>query len=156
MAGDDTGDDVGEVSLRVDCVELSGFDQQGDRRPVLSAAVGTREERILPVQSDRPDGALDDVVVDLDAAAVEEARKARPARERVADRFRQLALLTDESELPAEPGLKRRDDRPAPLLAGGATFVRTAAADFAFDAVEFGDALERLRGDGRRSAVNVL
>lgn len=55
MAGDDAGDDVGEVGVRVDAVELRGFDERGDRRPMLATAVGTGEERILPIEGDRPD-----------------------------------------------------------------------------------------------------
>ena len=40
---------------------------------MLAAAVGTGEESILAVQCDRPDGAFDDVGVDLDAAVIKEA-----------------------------------------------------------------------------------
>jgi hypothetical protein len=39
MAVDDACDDVGEVSLRVDAVQLAGLDERGEDRPVLAAAV---------------------------------------------------------------------------------------------------------------------
>jgi hypothetical protein len=37
------------------------------------ATVGTCEQRVLPAERDRADGALDGVVVELKAAIVEEA-----------------------------------------------------------------------------------
>jgi hypothetical protein len=40
MPFDDAVDDVGEVSERVDVVELSGLHQRGNHRPVLGAGVG--------------------------------------------------------------------------------------------------------------------
>ena len=101
MAGDDAGDDVGEVDVRVDAVELRGFDERGDRRPVLATAVGTGEERILPIEGDWPDRTFGNVRVDFDATVVKEAGESGPARERVTDRLRELALLTDQRELPA-------------------------------------------------------
>ena len=98
MARDDAGDDVGEVGVRVDAVELRGFDERGDRRPVFATAVGAGEERVLSIEGDGADTAFHDVGVDLDAAIVEEAGEPGPARERVADRFGELALLADQRE----------------------------------------------------------
>lgn len=72
MVVDDACDDVREVDLRVDAVELAGLDERGDDGPVFGAAVGGSEERILPGQGEGLDGALDEVVVQLDAAIVEE------------------------------------------------------------------------------------
>ena len=83
MAVDDPGDDVGDVGLRIDDVEFAGLDQRGDDRPVLAAAVGAGEERVLAIEGDGADGPLDDVGVDLDAAIVEEA--AAPAAARTCD-----------------------------------------------------------------------
>ena len=55
VAVDDAGDDVGEVGVRLDADELAGLDQRGDDRPVLGAAVGAGEERILAVEGERAD-----------------------------------------------------------------------------------------------------
>src|SRR5262245_1065786 len=85
MTRDDPDEHVAQVSLRVDPVHLAGFDERGDDRPMLAAAVGAGEEMIFAPERDRPDCAFDDIGVDLDAAVVEEASKAVPARERVAD-----------------------------------------------------------------------
>ena len=54
-------------------LHLVGFDERGDDRPMLAAAVGTGEEMIFAPERDRPDCARDDIGVDLDAAVVEEA-----------------------------------------------------------------------------------
>ena len=97
MAVDDLGEHVGEIGVRIDAVELAGLDQRGDDRPVFPAAVGAGEERILAIEGDRADRALDRVGVDLDAAVVEEAGESLPVRERVADRLGELALLADEA-----------------------------------------------------------
>ena len=153
VAGDDAGDDVGEVGVGVEAVELAGLDERGDRRPVLAAAVGSGEERILPVQGDGSDTALDHVGVDLDAAVIEEAGKPGPAGERVADGFGEPALLADQRELAAQPRLEGLDDGSAALLAGSASLLRRPASDLALDPVEFGDAGERLRRDRRGSGL---
>ena len=100
MAGDDAGDCVGEVGIRIDAVKLRGFDQRGDCRPVLSTAVGAGEERVFPIEGDWSDRAFDHVGVDLDAAVVEEAAKSSPTRERVADCLGELALLADQGDRP--------------------------------------------------------
>ena len=59
MAVDDLGEDVGEVGVRIDAVELAGLDQRGDDRPVLAAAVGAGEERVLAIEGNRADRSLD-------------------------------------------------------------------------------------------------
>jgi hypothetical protein len=46
MTRDDPGEHVAQVSLRIDPVHLAGFDERGDDRPMLAAAVGT--ELIMP------------------------------------------------------------------------------------------------------------
>ncbi len=101
MAGDDAGDDVGELDVRVDAVELAGLDERGDPRPMFDAAIGAGEEGILPIERNGADRAFDDVGVDFDAAVVEEAAEPCRAHKRVADRLGQLALLADQRKLPA-------------------------------------------------------
>ena len=72
MAIDDAGDDVGEVAVGLDVDQFAGRDQRGDDGPMFGTAVRAGEQGVLAGQGKRPDGALDDVVVDLDAAVVEE------------------------------------------------------------------------------------
>ena len=52
---------------------------------MLGATVRTCEQRILSVEGDGADRSLDGVVVELDAAVVDEACQPFPAREGVAD-----------------------------------------------------------------------
>jgi hypothetical protein len=54
MAVDDLGDHVSEVGVRVDAVELAGFNQRSDDGPMFPATIGTGEQRILPVQRHHP------------------------------------------------------------------------------------------------------
>ena len=70
MAGDDAADDVTEIGLRVDGVQLAGLHERGDDGPVLAAVVGAGKEHVLAIESNRPNGALDHVGVDFDAAGV--------------------------------------------------------------------------------------
>src|SRR3712207_7297658 len=71
-AVDEAGEQLGEVALRVDAVELAGFHQRGHGRPARPALVAGREEFVFSAQHQRPDGALDGVGVEFDAAVVGE------------------------------------------------------------------------------------
>ena len=106
MAVDDLADHIDQVGVRIDAVEFAGLDQRSNDRPVFAAAVGTGEERVLPVQCDWADTTFDDIGIDLDATVIDEAGGTSPARQRIADCLGELALLTDQSELGAQPRLK--------------------------------------------------
>src|SRR6516164_3058633 len=149
MTVDDPHDRVGEVGIGVDVVQLAGLDQRGDDRPAFRAAVGAGKERILAREGERPDRSLDRVGVDFDPPVVEEADETVPVREPVADRLGELALAAQERKLFAQPWLELGDNRARPFLAGGASFVRLAAADVGLDPIERGDALQGLVGDRR-------
>ncbi len=73
MTVDDLGENIREIAERIDVVEFTGLDQRCDRGAVVGAAVRASEQSVFPVQRDRADGTLDGVVVELDAAIVEEA-----------------------------------------------------------------------------------
>lgn len=109
VAADDAGDDVGDVGLRIAAIELGGLDQRGQYGPVLGPAIGAGEKGVLAIEGQRPDGPLDGVVVELDAAIIQEQGQARPARQRVADRLGQFGLLTDCLQTGAQPGLQGVD-----------------------------------------------
>jgi len=47
-----------QIAVRVDSVELAGFDWGGDDAPVGGPSIVTSKERILAVQSDGTDGAF--------------------------------------------------------------------------------------------------
>jgi len=109
--------------VRVDAGVLAVFDECGDHRPVVAALVGACEQSIFAVEGERTDGALDGVVVVIDAAIVEEADEAVPARERVADRLAETAFGTDLSAACFEEPVEIVDDRTAALVAGAVTLV---------------------------------
>lgn len=73
-------------------------DQGRDDGPVLGAAIGAGKKGILPVEGDGTDGALDSVVVELNAAVIDQACQALPTRQRIADGIGKLALLADQAE----------------------------------------------------------
>ena len=111
VAVDDLGEHVGEIEMRVDAAEFAIFDQRGDNGPIVTSAIGAGEERVLAIERDGPDRTFDRVGVDLNATVVKESGETFPARERVADRLGELALLADERELCPQPGLEFGDDR---------------------------------------------
>jgi hypothetical protein len=71
VAVDDAGNDVGQIAVRLDAEELAAFDQRGDDRPMLGAAIGAGEEGVFAREGNRPNGLLDHVVVDFDPAVIE-------------------------------------------------------------------------------------
>ena len=74
-----------EVGIWLNAIELGGRDQRAEHRPANGAAVGSCKQMVLAAESDGADGALDGIIVDLDAAVVEEPAERRPARAGVAD-----------------------------------------------------------------------
>jgi hypothetical protein len=89
VAVDQAGEHGAEVGGRIDAVQLAALDQRGQDGPVLDAFVGAGEQCVLAVQCDQSDRLLDRVLVVHDAAIVEKAGEALPAREGVADRLGQ-------------------------------------------------------------------
>jgi hypothetical protein len=95
---------------------------------VLGTAVRACEKRTFPIQRDRTDSAFDGIVLSSIAAIIDEARQARPARERITDGFGELALLTNQIELCVQPPFECLGKWPAFLLANEATLLGAAAA----------------------------
>ena len=82
---DEPVEDVGDVGLRLDVVELARLDQRGDAGPVFGPLVMAGEERVLAIENDRADAALDNVGVEFDAAVVEEADEPFPMVQTIAE-----------------------------------------------------------------------
>ena len=72
----DGGQDAGQIAVWVDPVEFAGFDQGRDDGPVLCAGIMSGEERVFAVQGNGADGSFDGIVVELDAAVVQEPAQA--------------------------------------------------------------------------------
>src|SRR6202035_937531 len=71
--------DVSEPGKGLDVVELCGGNEGADGCPSDTATIGAREQMVFAPKRDRPDGALDGVIVELDAAVMEEAAEGGPA-----------------------------------------------------------------------------
>ena len=111
MSADDPGDDVGEIGVRLDAVELGGFDERGDDGPMLRAAVGAGEERILAGQGQRPVRALDGVGQFRRSRL--RGRGSSPANARAHSGWpRRASSSGDQAELLAQPWLHGLEDRP--------------------------------------------
>ena len=54
-AQDDTGEDIGELGLRVDAAQLAGFDEAGEGCPVFGPQIMTCEHGIFTLEGKRPD-----------------------------------------------------------------------------------------------------
>ena len=78
MAVDDGGKCGGQVVERIDSVELAGFCERGDGRPVLGPSIVSGKECVLAIESNRPDSPLDTVVVDLYPAVGQEELQSIP------------------------------------------------------------------------------
>jgi hypothetical protein len=78
---------VSEPGKGLDVVELCGGDEGADGYPSDSATVRAREQMVFAPERDGPDGALDWIVVEFDAAVVEESGEGWPARERITNGF---------------------------------------------------------------------
>ncbi len=68
MAVDHALEHVFEVGIGLDVVEPCRGDEGADDGPTLCATIGAGEQMVLAPEHHRPDGALDGVVVELDAA----------------------------------------------------------------------------------------
>jgi hypothetical protein len=123
---------------------------------VFAPAIRTRKECVLSIERNRADRSLDDVAVDLDAAVIDEADQAGPAREGIADRFGELGLLADKRQLGAQPDFQVVDDRLGLLLPDRSPLLGGTAADRALDCIEPCNALQRLARDRRRAGRGQL
>lgn len=54
MAIDEAGERGGQVRERIDGIELAGFYQRGNGRPVLRSRVMPGEERVLAIEGNAP------------------------------------------------------------------------------------------------------
>src|SRR6267142_1312350 len=129
--------DVLEPSEGLDVVELCGGDEGADGCPSVTAAVRACEQMVFAPERYGPDGALDRVVVEFDAAVIEESGEGWPARERVSDGLGEGAGGWNAAKLHLEPGLHHLDERPGVGVTNMPTRVCGAALDRSLDRIEF-------------------
>ncbi len=101
---------AGQVGQRIDGIELAGFDERGDGRPILCSSVMPCEECVLPTEGDGTDGSLYAIVVDLDAAVGQEELQTIPVFGDVGQSFAERGLRRDTGTVMDEPGLHVGDE----------------------------------------------
>ena len=109
------GEDVGEPGLRVDAVELGGFDERVHGGRTFATAIGAGEGPVVAADGDAAQRPLGSVVGEADPAISQEAVERGPALEGVVDRLADLGLARRAITLGAQPGLELVDD-PRRLL----------------------------------------
>ncbi len=140
---------VFEVGERLDVIELCCGDKRANGGPACAAAVRACEQMVLAAERDRSDGTLDRIVVEIDAAIVQEATKGRPAGESVTDRLGQAAAARDATKLHPEPGFHSLDQRSRLGVTHGPALLSGASSDSLLDCVELADPAQRFCGDRR-------
>jgi hypothetical protein len=120
MAVDDGCERGGQVVLRIDGIEFAGLNERGDDRPVLGSNVVPGEECILPIDRYRPDGSLDGVVIDLDAAVGQEELQTIPVFSNIGQSLAEWRLGRNTGSVMDEPclhvGDQRRSSWPVPRV----------------------------------------
>jgi transposase-like protein len=148
-AGDQTFEHVGQVGEWIDAVQFCCADQGQCNSPMVSGAVRTTEQGVLPSHCDPLHAALDNIGVDLQPPVIKEQYQARPVPQRVADGVRQRRGARHARQCGFQPGLQGLNDRTAALLADGAAVLGRLAADLGLDRVEPGDLSQCLSGERR-------
>ena len=111
------------------------------------------EEGVLPLQRDRPHGALDRIVVDVDPAVVQVTGQPGPVAQRIVDRLERRRAAEHAAALFLEPAMQRLDHRRAARLADSDALLGRATMYLALDLVEHGDPGERFLRDRRGIAL---
>jgi len=102
----DAGQNVAQVSLRIEAIHLGGLDEGIHRSVAHAAGVGAGKEIILSREGEGPDRALDGVVAHFQAAVGGVAGERGPTRLRITDCLGERALAADLVQRPVEEGLK--------------------------------------------------
>ena len=107
-----------EIGEGIDVVHLCGLDQRGDAAPGSASFVVTGEECVLAIEGQRPDGVLDRVGVDLDAAVAEEDLQPIPVPGDVAKLLAEARFGGDAAAARFEPQAEGLDQRCRAGLSG--------------------------------------
>ena len=112
----DTGEDIGEPSLRVDVVHFCGDDKAVHFRRPLSAAVGTCEQPRFSAQGNSAQRALRGVIGQTDPAIVEEPGEGCPTVEHVVHGLAGIVMRREPGSRGGHPVRQFRDQRRAQYL----------------------------------------
>src|SRR4029077_4688636 len=138
---------VAQVAFGIQVVEFRGTYKAVDRSGALAPVVGASEQPVLTTQCDRAERAFGAVVVDLEPRVIAIASECSPARERITDRERKLALLRQLRQGHLPPAAQPLRLGSCTGLAYRCTFIGRSAADLGLDTIEPADPIESFGGD---------
>src|SRR6266404_1094992 len=104
---------------------------------------------VFPPERDGPDGPLDRVIVEFDAAVIKESGEGWPARERITNGLGEGAGRWNAAKLHLEPGLHRAYQRQRFCLPRALPIGGRLTTDGGLDGIELSDAPQRFSRDGR-------
>jgi hypothetical protein len=113
-----------------------------------AAGIRTGEQMILAPECNRTNRALHGIGVELDAAIVQESRKAVPTRQRIADRFGELAAARRVGELLFQPELQLVGERLGACPPFGQSMRRGLTANALLDGIELANSPQRFGCNG--------
>ncbi|KON63200.1 hypothetical protein KOEU_32860 [Komagataeibacter europaeus] len=149
----DTGQDVGEVIVRIKPGEFCAFDKRHGISDVVAPGVGSGKEIIFSPHAYGPYGAFGRIVVDGDTTIFEEQGKGLPPVERITDRFCQFPLSRDTGKLCFAPCVECCDTGAALFLSDSQTIRGRVSGDLALDIVELSDLFKCFPCDCRITAL---
>ena len=81
-----------EPGVWIDIIHFCGLQKRGDGCPGPTTSSGSCEQRILPSNCSRSDGALNNVGIDFDTSIAQEAFESRSPGDGVTDRLSEFGL----------------------------------------------------------------
>lgn len=95
-----------EIGVGLDTVELACLNQCGDAPPCSATLIMAREECVLTIEGNRPDGAFDHIAVHLDSSVLKEELQPLHVLGNVAELLTQPGLCGDPGTNGSEPVFK--------------------------------------------------
>src|SRR5690606_39249564 len=142
----------------LDAVELAAGQQRDEDRVDARALIAAQEEPVLAPEDLATEVLLGHIVVEREAAVLEESGERGALIAGVPDGLRDRRLIEDDGGLFVAPGEEGIDDGPGFLAAGILAFFAGCRPDRALDPVESTDQRERMlgtRGVGAEGLVEV-
>ncbi|TWF47988.1 hypothetical protein FHW37_10951 [Neorhizobium alkalisoli] len=148
MTVNNGGERGGQIGKWIDGVELAGLYERRDGRPVLGTGVVSSEKSILAIESNRPDGSFNGVVVDLYSTVSQEGAESVPIFGDIGECFAQRRLASDTGAVMDKPGVHVGDQRRRPFLPPGKASLWIEATQFGLDPIQFTDPFDAFLGNG--------
>jgi len=123
------------IGVRVDGVQLAGFNDRGHAGPGAATLIMTRKERVFAVEGYGADGVFDRVGVHLDTAISQEDLQAIPVPMDVGELLAKAGFGGDTAALLGQPEAEVSNQRGRLFLAGGEALFRCSPSDTGLDLI---------------------